>query len=108
MGDVRLVAPRIRVIREGHDELVVQSDNRDILLWETTRVRHKWPPMTESPFRWMTFLSWAAARRTGAIEASVTYEAWEGSVLSVGDTSQDDSTVDDLTGAPFPEAPGTG
>jgi hypothetical protein len=104
MGDVRLVAPRVQVIREGADPLEVQTDNRDLLAWEATRVRHKWPKFDESPFRWMTFLAWSAARRSGALENGTTYEQWEQSVLSVRDTSSDE---DDL-GRPTDPGPATG
>jgi hypothetical protein len=98
MGDVRLRSPRVRVVREGHDELEVQADNRDLVLWDLTRAKHKWPKFDEAPFVWLTFISWAAARRQGAIPADVTYERWRDEVLEV--TTADDEE-DDL-GAPFP------
>jgi hypothetical protein len=105
MAEVRLVAPRVRVIRQNGDgpgePLEIQTDNRDLLAWESTRVRHKWPKFDEAPFKWLTFVSWSAARRAGEIDNSLTYEAWEGSVLSVSDMR----AVDDL-GRPTHEEPG--
>lgn len=84
MGDVRLVAPLVRVIRaNGTEPLEIQTDNRDLLAWEQTAMRHKWGGFQDRPFKWLTFLSWSAARRAGEIETSLTYEAWESEVLSV-------------------------
>lgn len=94
MSDVRLVAPRILVIRDGEEPLEVQADNRDLVGWEQTRVRHKWPKFDEAPFKWLTFLAWSAARRAGDVNG-VTYEQWENSVLSVRDLT-DREAEDDL------------
>ena len=65
MGDVRLVAPRVRVIRDGAEPLEIQTDNRDLVAYERTRLRRKpvWPAFNESPFQWLTFIGWSAARR---------------------------------------------
>jgi len=76
------------VRREGYDDLEVQTANPDLVLWDRTRVKHRWPKFDEAPFMWLTFLSWAAARRTGAIEASYTYERWETDVLEVEDANE--------------------
>src|SRR5262245_63995438 len=99
-GEVRLVAPNVRVIRDGAEPLEIQTDNRDLVAWESTRIRHKWPKFEEAPFLSLTFISWSAARRAGLVNG-VTYEAWQASVLSVADTRSDES---DETGRPFPGA----
>lgn len=107
MGDVRLVAPRVLVIfANGREPLEVQTDNRDMVGYEKTRLRRKppWPPFNEGPFQWLTFLSWSAARRAG--EESGTYEAWEESVLSVRDMSSMDD--DGELGSPTPPGPEPG
>lgn len=106
MGDVRLVAPRILVIRDGKDPLEVQSDNRDLVRWEQTRVRHKWPKFDEAPFKWLTFLAWSAADRAGLDPG--TYERWEAETLSVRDMSQDNTTEDDDMGRPTRPGPEPG
>ena len=106
MGDVRLVAPRVRVIRaseNGSEPMEIQTDNRDLVGWEQTRLRHKWPKFDEAPFKWLTFLSWSAARRAGLIDNAVTYEAWERDVLSVADTRADEN---DEIGSPTHAGPG--
>lgn len=107
MGDIRLTSPRVRVVREGHDDLEVQTANPDLVLWDRTRVKHRWPKFDEAPFLWLTFLAWAGARRTGAIPPDMTYERWESDVLDVADVGQDDTTEDDL-GRPTDPGPEPG
>lgn len=98
MGDVRITSPRVTVIRDGHEPLEVQTANPDLVLWDRTRIRHKWPKFDEAPFLWLTFISWAAARRTGAISPELRYEAWEESVMDVSSKTEEGAE----TGAPFP------
>jgi len=88
MGELRLQSPRVIVRREGYDDLEVQTANPDLILWDRTRVKHRWPKFDEAPFMWLTFLSWAAARRTGAIAIGYTYERWEAEVLEVEDANE--------------------
>jgi len=90
MGDVKLSTPRITVIREGHDNVELQTTNRELVLWDRTRIKHKWPTGQDAPFLWLTFISWAAARRTGAIPADLSYERWEAEVLEVETVDDDD------------------
>jgi hypothetical protein len=80
---VKLSTPRMRVQRPDQDPVELQATNADLVLWDRTRGKHRWPKFDEAPFLWVTFLSWAAARRTGVIGAEVTYETWEASVLEV-------------------------
>lgn len=95
MGDIRLTAPRIRVVRDGLDDLEIQTDNRDLLAYERTRLRQKpvWPKFEDAPFQWLTFLSWSAARRAGLVD--VTYAQWEATVLDASAADQADTTGDD-------------
>lgn len=107
MGEPRLSSPLVTVIRDGQEPLTIQTNNVDLVRWDRTRVKHKWPRMDEAPFLWLTFISWAAARRTGAISDTVTYEVWEETVLDVsGETDSDDDGPD--LGRPFPVAPAPG
>lgn len=105
MGEQKLSSPLVTVIREGFDNLTVQTDNRDQIRWDKTRIRHKdWGRMDETPNIWLTFIAWHAARRTGAIPPDVTYETWEAQVIDVSapDKEDDDSEL----GRPFPEEAG--
>ena len=90
----RLGTPRLTVWRASDDEkaLEVQTTNADLVLWDRTRIKHKWPKFDEAPFLWMTFLAWAACRRSGLIPPDTTYEAWEADVLEV--SSDDDEETD--------------
>lgn len=106
MGEIRLTTPRLRIVREGHDDLELQSTNADLVRWDRTRARHKWPTPQEAPFLWLTFTGWAAARRTGAIPDSHTYEAWEAEVLEVEALNAGDD--DDEEGSPTNAGVGLG
>ena len=105
MGNPHLSSPLVTVVRDGHDVLTVQTDNRDLLLWDTTRLKHKWPRFDEVPNLWLTFISWAAARRTGAIPADLRYEAWAETVLDINVNTEDENAE---LGAPFSEEPAPG
>jgi hypothetical protein len=84
VGDVRLNTPRLRVVRTGFDDLdELQTTNADLVLWDKTRYRHKWPNVQEAPFLWLTFIAWSAARRIGAITPETKYETWESDVLEI-------------------------
>lgn len=97
----RLRSPLVRVIRasEPDKELMVQTANPDLLLWDMTRGKHKWPKFDEAPTKWLTFISWAGARRAGLIDQGLTYEAWEADCLEAMPPDEDE---DNETGAPFP------
>jgi hypothetical protein len=82
---------------------MVQTDNRDMILWEKTRLKHRWPRFDDSPIMWLTFLSWAAARRTGAIELGYAWEKWESETLQVSTVDKDE---DEQLGLPFDAATG--
>lgn len=47
------------------DPITVATDNRDMVRWDLTRGPRKWPTQTEAPMLWLTFLAWAALKRTG-------------------------------------------
>lgn len=110
MGDIRLKAPRMRALREGHDPLEVQVTNADLVQWDITRARQKWPMHTEAPFLAQTFLTWHAARRIGAIPADVKWEAFLPTVLECAELDDDDTddAGEDETGRPTLPGPGPG
>lgn len=103
MGDVRLTSPRVRVVREGFDDLDVQTANPDLVLWDMTRTKHRWPKFDDAPFLWLTFISWAGARRLGAIPGDYTFERWRDEVLDVADLSSEDADDDGTPTLPGPE-----
>lgn len=94
MGDVSLSSPKVSVTRTGFDVLEVQTANPDLVLWDMTRTKHRWPKFDEAPFLWLTFISWAAARRTGAIPIDYTFDRWREDVIDVaGEDDDDDSEL---------------
>lgn len=109
MGDQRYSLPRVRVLRDGHDPLEVQILNPDLLRWDLTRGKHRWPTMREAPNLWMTFIAWAAAVRTGA-----TADRWETfrdgtlEVRNVGadDDDESDPAAEGWSADPDAEGPG--
>jgi hypothetical protein len=105
MGEVKLSSPRVRVIRDGLPDLEVQTTNADMVRWDLTRPKQRppWPKFDEAPILWMTFLAWAAARRTGAIELGHTWEVWLEEVLEVEPLNDPDADEAGM-GAPFPTA----
>lgn len=90
MGDSKLSSPNVRVTREGFDPLEIQTANPDLVLWDMTRTKHRWPKFDEAPFLWLTFISWAAARRTGAIPTDYSFDRWRDDVLDVADVGSDE------------------
>jgi hypothetical protein len=103
--DVRLSTPRLRVIRASDETpFEVQTINPDLVLWDRTRAKHKWPKIDDAPFLWLTFIAWAAARRSRVIGPEITYEAFEADTLAV-EALEDD---DDETGLPTLPGPGPG
>lgn len=71
----QLVRQKIAVHLDGRDEpLEIITDNRDLVRWDVTRAKHKWPNMDEAPMLWATFVSWSAAKR-GELYAG-TWEEW--------------------------------
>jgi hypothetical protein len=104
MADFKLTSPRLRVYRgqlDAPEIIEVQTLNPDLIAWDMTRAKHKWPPTQEAAFKWLTFIAWSAARREGQIPTELTYEAWEASTLTVenldGDEDGDGGGVVDPT-----------
>jgi hypothetical protein len=78
-AEIRLTSPRVAVqFFNGREPMEVQTANPDLVLWDMTRGRHKWPKFDEAPFLWLTFIAWAAAKRTGAVD--LTWEGWQAEV----------------------------
>jgi hypothetical protein len=105
MGDIRLNTPLCRVVRADYDDMEVQTINPDMVLWDRTRYRHKWPPVQDAPMLWMTFISWAGARRLGLIPLDFTYETWEADVIEIEILNAGE---DDETGIPTLPGPAPG
>jgi hypothetical protein len=88
---------QITVYLEDRDAFTVTTKLVDHNVWDMTRARHKWPTAQDAPLTWMGFLAWSAARRTGAIEPSLTWEQFLEKCESVErpeDEEEDDRIAD--------------
>jgi len=45
-----------------------------------TAKKHAWPPPSDNPVGYLLFLAWSAARRTGQIDATLSYERFKEAV----------------------------
>lgn len=89
MGDAKLSNPRVHVIMADGSQWDVQSLNPDLLRWERTASKHKWPEFRTVPVWWMTFLAWSASQRDGLIPTAVTWEEFSTELcVQVSDTGR--------------------
>ena len=98
MADYTISSPKLQVLRGSIDApevLEVQTLNPDLIAWDMTAARHKWPAVKDAPFKWLTFLAWHACRREGRIPQDLRYEEWEATTLNVAslDGAQEDSAT---------------
>jgi hypothetical protein len=85
-----LTIPRLRVVPGDGEPYEVQVLNPDLLLFEDTAATHRWKtgPGT-SPFTWLTFMAWAASRRTGIIDESMPWELFKATTKQIDNLSND-------------------
>lgn len=96
MADVRLTTPRLRIVLGDDSEVTVQATNADLVRWDVTRAKHKWPAIKEAPFLWLTFVAWAALRRTKTVPDTVTYESFQETAQSIEDVTDPVGGADDV------------
>lgn len=79
-------------------DLVVR--NPDMVRFDMTRAKHKWPSMDEAPMLWATFVTWRAAVREGVY--GDTWENWsDRDCLSVSmEVDEDDADPTDREAGP--------
>lgn len=103
-GETKITSPRVAVsFFNGREPMEVQTANPDLVLWDMTRIKHKWPAVGDAPFLWLTFITWAAARRNGSVESDLTFERWREEVENVEPL---DLEPGDGTGLPTGAGPG--
>jgi hypothetical protein len=91
MSDYKLTSPRLRVLRGSIDApevIEVQTLSPDLIAFDMTRAKHRWPSISDAPMLWMSFIAWHACRREQRIPADLTWETWKGTTLDV--TTADD------------------
>ena len=79
----KLSTPRFLVELPDADPFEVQAIGADLVRWDMTAAKHKWPSYDTAPFLWSTFLAWSAGRRTGQVSADVTFERFADVVVQV-------------------------
>lgn len=93
---MHLKTPKFDVILDNGDgtylEAVVQTDNRDSVRWDLTRVNRKWPQVNDAPFLWGTFMVWSALSRAGDITES--FDEFEPRCLQASGRDKDAADVD--------------
>lgn len=90
------------------DPLELAITNPDRVAWDRTARRQGWPAFTEAPFLGLTFLAWAAARRTGVYTDS--FEQWsEHDALDITTAAEATDDADDYlsAGLDHPTGPAT-
>ena len=99
----KLSNPRVHVVMVDGSEWDVQTSNPDLMAYERTAAKHKWPDFQTVPVTWMTFLAWSAGRRAGLIDAGMTWEVFsttECAEVRSSDDSSAGTTVDPTEQAP--------
>ena len=83
MPDVVLRNPKVDVVLAADPSTRhrVQTVSPDMTLWGRTRIRNKWPKADDSPVVFQVFVSWAACRRLGVIDKSMTFEDFDAGLL---------------------------
>lgn len=76
-----LTLPKLHIVPGTGPAYEVQAYNPDMLLFEETAAKHRWQGPAEAPFRWLTFLAWAASVRTGRTDLS--WDAFRKTTLEV-------------------------
>lgn len=85
----KLDNPLIRVVMDDGAVHEVQIWNKDMLAWDRTRTRRKWPAAEDAPIIWQTFLAWTGLTREGQIP-SMTLDEFETHALQVRTLKVDD------------------
>lgn len=89
----KLQVSALTVTLADGEVLELTSANPDLVRFDITRNKHKWPDAEAAPILWMTFIAWAAARRTGVY--TDTWDKWSNEdclELEVGDDEDVDPT----------------
>jgi hypothetical protein len=90
-------APGMTVTLDTGESWHVSTGNRDLIAWDRTAPKHRWPAFKDAPFLWVTFLAWHASRRQGLLpDPKMTYEAFEAAAdqIDPDDDEPDDDTDD--------------
>jgi hypothetical protein len=79
----------LRVTLEGVGPFDVWTKPFDYDLYGLTAKKHSWPDAQDNPVGYLLFLAWSAARRAGAIEATLSYEKFKEAVEDLEELEQE-------------------
>ena len=103
-----LYTPRLEVVLDDGRTLTVQALNPDLVRFDRTAAKHGWPNASSAPFLWLSFLAWAALRRTGAIDEAMTWDKFvDTHALQVRNLTEADGVPAQAVD-PTPSVPGPG
>lgn len=77
----QLKNPLIRLVMADGSVHEVQTANPDLLAWDFTYTKHKWPNQMEAPILWFTFITWKAAVRLALIDPATKWDDFKASAL---------------------------
>jgi len=97
---LRGIRQHLRVTGAG-EPFEVWTKPFDYDLYGITARKHDWPDHAANPVGYLLFLAWSAARRTGAIDPTLSFERFKEVVEDLEEL--DDEPVD-----PTPPVPGGG
>lgn len=72
-------------------EFTVRITNPDRLRWDLTAPRRGWPKGTDAPFLWLTFVTWAAAKRERLTELD--WDAFQAQAVEVTQLDAEEGDV---------------
>lgn len=95
----RLKLPRVMVTLDDDRTIEVQITNRDLVNWDRTAAKHRWPKFTEAGAMHSTFCAWSAMRRDGTIPREWSFDDFaEVHCLQVADAERNGDAPDGEVG----------
>lgn len=82
--------PEFEVTLDGQDPFRVASRFQDLTIVERGMAADGLPGMKEAPLSWAARVSYYAAKRTGKIDQTMPYEAYESQIESIETFGADD------------------
>lgn len=94
MSNVNLIAPGMTVQLDTGDTWHVTTGNPDLIAWDRTAAKHRWPSFKDAPFLWLTFLAWHSSRRQKLLpDPAMTYEQFERAAEQIQPDDDDDTAA---------------
>lgn len=94
-----------KIYRTGEEPFTVEVLNPDMVAWDRYAHRHRLPNQQSAPLLWMTFVTWASAKRNKHIPADMPYEAWEATTEHIEPVDADGNPLADDEDAADPVDP---